>query len=118
MRVGSHVEFKTLLSEIVFGWAGASCGTAAAVRADPSGSRGAPDCPALHPQLPAPQHRPAHGPSGESSLAMRCTSLVSCIVPCALGTGCIAALYSMHVCVCAAACSVVITDDLNAWPAT
>ena len=46
---------------------GPSCGAAAALGADPSGSWGAPNCPALHPQLPAAQHRPAHGPAGESS---------------------------------------------------
>lgn len=85
--------------------AGASCGTAAAVRADPSGGWGAPDCPALHPQLPAPQHRPAHGPSGESSLAVRCTSLVSCIVT--MHTLVLAAIQvcivRMYVCVCVCA---------------
>lgn len=46
---------------------GPSCGAAAALRADPSGSWGAPNCPALHPQLPVAQHRLAHGPAGESS---------------------------------------------------
>ena len=48
---------------------GPSCGAAAAVRADPSGSWGTTNCPALHPQLPAAQHRLAHGPAGESSHA-------------------------------------------------
>ena len=55
---------RQLTNRSFFQNAGAICGAPSAAGAGSSSSWGSPNSPALRAELPAAQHRPAHGPSG------------------------------------------------------